>query len=374
MNIDHESQRADSGYRLGSWVVPQGSPGDRRVLEGYLREMGVTARLRPEEETLLAKQIRNSRKALYTIYASLSEPWRGRVLASYEVAETSMHVSSREGLEGAHESLLELARENPCQELSDAAAQARRCKRQYDRVRDKMIVANLRLVVRVAGKFRNRGIPLLDLIQEGNLGLIRAVEKFEVDKGYRFSTYAIWWIRHGLSKAFSESLRLIRLPAHVGLAIRRLRKRRRELEKTLGRTPTTDEIARDAGVSRSRVVELLAASRTPLSLDEPGPDDDAPIHSKLLADGDQPNPLQHLDDRDRHDTLMTLMMQLSDRERMIVKLRLGIECDAPHTLARIATILDLSRERIRQIEQRALLKLRQAHNSLNEPSVSSALH
>jgi RNA polymerase sigma factor (sigma-70 family) len=303
---------------------------------------------------------------LYALFSKLPEPWRGFVLECDGV-------SSHGEFERANERLMELTQESTSAEIQDVVVEARRCKKRFDRARDALVVSNLRLVVRVAGKFKNRGIPLLDLIQEGNIGLIRAVEKFDVDRGYRFSTYAIWWIRHGLSKAFSESLRLIRLPADVGLQIRRLRERRRELEKTLGRTPTMDEIAVDVDVPRQRVVELLAASRTPVSLDDPGDDDDPAPLSRLLAES-RPNPLDRVTRDERHEALVTLMQDLSDRERMIVKLRLGIECDAPHTLARIAGMLNVSRERIRQIEQKAVIKLREAHQALGSQAGSASLH
>jgi RNA polymerase sigma factor (sigma-70 family) len=327
--------------------------------------MAANERLRPEEEHRLATELRDARRSLCALFSNLPEPWRERVVRDERACERPAREWTLGQLEVAYEGLIRLGRELSSAELDDVVRSARRCKSRLDGAREAMIVSNLGLVVRVVGKFKNRGIPLLDLIQEGNLGLIRAVEKFEVDRGYRFSTYAVWWIRHGLSKAFSETSRLIRLPANVGMAVRKLRQQVRELEARLGRAPSLDEIALEAGLPRSRVADLLAASRAPRRLDEPGPDGDHEDRAHLLVDAARPDPLEQLTAAQRRDDLLRLMDRLTERERMVVKLRLGIECDAPRTLATIAERLHLSRERIRQIERRALVKLRNAHATLD---------
>jgi RNA polymerase primary sigma factor len=293
----------------------------------YLKSIGRTSLLTAEQEVNLAKRIE---AGLY---------------AEHKLA-------TEKGL-----------RQDYRRDLEEVAADGQRAKAH-------MLEANLRLVVSVAKKYSDRGLSLLDVVQEGNLGLIRAVEKFDYTKGYKFSTYAMWWIRQAIQRGFADSARTIRLPVHVLEMLSKLSRVERDMHQRLGREPTPEELAVELDRTPDQIEELLRTSRQPISLDSTIGEDGETSIGDLIEDVDAPAASELVDRQLMADQLRHALDALTPREATIMAMRFGLYDGNPHTLDEIGKVLGLTRERIRQLEKQSLSKLR--HPSRAQPLLDYA--
>ncbi|PMP73281.1 MAG: RNA polymerase subunit sigma-70, partial [Chloroflexus aggregans] len=227
-----------------------------------------------------------------------------------------------------------------------------------DQARAQLINSNLRLVVSIARRYQGHGLALLDLIQEGSVGLMRAVDKFDASRGLKFSTYATYWIRQSIGRAIADHSRTVRLPVHLGERLSRLARLRQELTQQLDREPTLEELANAAGLSVEQVERAEQAGLAPTSLDEAHTEDGGGALSEILTDPLQPTPFDEVSESMLQADVQAALSQLSPRERNILRLRYGLDGEPTHTLEQIGQRLHLTRERVRQLECEALRKLR----------------
>ncbi len=243
------------------------------------------------------------------------------------------------------------------EELARAHEQVCAAERRAQRAKDELVLANQRLVVHIAGKYLNRGLPFLELVQEGNLGLMRAVEKFDYRRGYKFSTYGTWWIRHAISRAIANQSRTIRLPVHVREEIRKLVAESRAHVLETGREPTTEELAERLGTPRARVEEVIEASRKTLRWELPVGEDGETELGTLISDKEAPSPFEEVSNKGQWEQIIKAMETLGEREQDVMRRRFGLDGELPQTLEEVGKELGITRERVRQIQARVIRKI-----------------
>jgi RNA polymerase primary sigma factor len=285
------------------------------------------------------------------------EPWRHKTTPMHtEDSDSSIKIYLRE--------IGQIPLLTPDQEVSLAA----RIKKGDKEARSLMIRSNLRLVVKIAHDYANLGLPLLDLISEGNIGLMKAVERFDPAKGGKLSTYAAWWIKQSIKRALANQSKTIRLPVHLVDKISKMRRVSLQMSEELGREPTDDELAEEIGIASGKVSQLKTVSIRPASLDAPISDDDTTEFGEIVGDEEAQTPLELLEDKNLKDELGDLLRVLDEREKKIIFSRFGLDGGKPKTLEEVGRKFGVTRERIRQLQNIALLKLRRALQKKERPA------
>jgi len=315
--------------------VPSSPPVEVDLVRSYLRDIGRVPLLTHEQEITLGRQVQE--------------------LMSLELLESELE--SNTGEKPSPETLAGSA--------GLAPLQLKRKLKNGHRAKEQMVAANLRLVVSVAKKYTKRNMELLDLIQEGTIGLVRGVEKFDPTRGYKFSTYAYWWIRQGITRAISEKSRTIRLPIHITEMLNKLKKGQRELSQQMARTPTVTELAEFVELSEEEVKELMCSARQPMSLHMSVGDGEDTVLLDLLA-GEKDVPSEQIESDCMKGDLATLLEQLPELQSRVLRMRYGIDGEDPMSLTGIARSLGMSRDRARRLERDGLSLMRSSPKQLKE--------
>ena len=306
---------------------------DVDLVRSYLRDIGRVPLLTHEQEITLGRQVQQL----------------------MEIENLEAELESRDGAKPARDQLAKAA------DLS--TVQLKRKLQQGHRAKERMVAANLRLVVSVAKKYTKRNMELLDLIQEGTIGLVRGVEKFDPTRGYKFSTYAYWWIRQGITRAIAEKSRTIRLPIHITEMLNKLKKGQRELSQELGRTPTVTELAQFVDLPEDEVKDLMCRARQPVSLEMKVGDGDDTELLELLS-GDNELPSDQVEEDCLKGDLRSLLGQLPHLQEQVLRMRFGMDGEDPMSLTGIGRILGMSRDRVRNLERDGLAGLRRVSDQV----------
>jgi len=338
-------------------------PGSEELLSIYLKEMGKYELLTPEREEELSRQIRSGFETIVTLILQSKVNLPEVVEAKRQIEEWKKrdpNLKPKKSYVNYFERLLET-----CSSKYEKNKQARtlcdkvkKCIAQIERAKDEMVKANLRLVVSIAKKYTKQGLPLADLIQEGNLGLMRAVYRFDYRKGNKFSTYASWWIRQSITRAILDKTRTIRLPVHFLELRNYVFKTFYEMTKELGREPTPEELSERTGVPYEKILSIFETAKDPISLETPIGDEESTL-GNFIENKKSPSSYEVTRKRDVSEKIKKFLSTLSPREEKIIRMRFGLGEYEVYTLEEIGIIFKVSRERIRQIEKKALAKMRQ---------------
>ena len=317
----------------------------------------------PADE-LLTELKREQRKAARNAEAhdNLSDPLRGYL---QEIGQRSLLTADQELELGRHIEESQIAAEEMETHRSElSAAQVRKLReilRRGEMARARMTEANLRLVVSIAKRYQNRGLSLFDLIQEGNIGLMRAVEKFDHKKGFRFSTYATWWIRQAIMRSLADQGHLIRLPVHLGEMSSKIERTAHKLLQSLDRDPTPQELSEATGIPLEKVIQVTRIWQQPVSIDAPLGDEGVTL-GDFMTEDEAPTPVDVASQHMLKERIANILSELSDRERTVLELRFGIKDGKEYTLNEVGQIMGITRERVRQIQNGALRRLRFARH------------
>jgi RNA polymerase primary sigma factor len=324
--------------------------------KGLLESAQARGSLRPEEIALALDQLDLHADEIDDFYTALDDLEIEVEQGADEEpeAEIEAHEVSTDALQLFLKDIGRVALLTAAQEVE----LAKRIERGDHGAKQEMVEANLRLVVSIAKKYRNQGLPFLDLIQEGTIGLVRAAEKFDYRRGFKFSTYATWWIRQAVARALADKARTIRMPVHVVEKLNKIVRSERKLRGELGREPSSAEIARDLDLSPDEVEHIRRSSQVPVSLEKPVGDEEESEFGHFITDDSSPLPDEAAEESLRKDMLTKILGMLSARERRVLEMRYGLNGEQPRTLDEVGRAFNVTRERIRQIENQCLKKLR----------------
>ncbi len=327
------------------------------ILPMYLHEMGARALLDEKREAELARELRDAREAVASFAVRLPLACREFALDGDRQGPRRPSEWPIERADRFCERALRYLREHQDPGSSRKASEIFAAKRRLDRARDDLILGNLRLVIFLAKKYLRHGISFMDLIQEGNIGLMKAVEKFDVERGNKFSTYAFWWIKQGIERGIADKARMIRVPVHVNEKMKKILRAAGDFgDRSSGRSdPST--IAESVGMPVEKVEAILGVVREPQAFEDFSAEDGSPGLLEFLVDRDSRSPLQGMIERERREKVESALKSLTPREEKILRMRFGFGREAPYTLEEIGQSLGLSRERVRQIEASALRKI-----------------